>query len=120
MRVLLVDDDPMVGKLVSRQLRAWGCEPVLASSVDEALGRLAAEPFDLVLSDIQMPEKDGFALMERVRGSWPDTRVILMSGQGAPGVRERSLEAGASRFLAKPFSRSALGQALGRLPSPFR
>jgi DNA-binding NtrC family response regulator len=118
-RILVVDDDPAMAQLLGEQLSAWGYEAALAHSVESALALLAATRFQLVLSDLHMPPRDGFQLLAAVRSRWPATAVALMSAFPAPDTEKQALEAGAFAFLSKPFSLDDLGKALERgLPRP--
>ena len=122
MRILVVDDDPMMSQLVVELLGGWSCESASAGSVDEALALLAAETFDLVLSDLQMPRRSGFDLLQVVRDTWPELPVVLFSSFPAAEMTKQAIDAGARGFLAKPFSgralRAALESGVGRpLPS---
>ena len=117
LRILVVDDDPTMTQLLVELLRAWSCEAAGAWSLDEALGLLAARSFDLVLSDLYMPPRSGFELLERIRSSWPDTAVILMSSFPAQETKKQALDAGALAFLSKPFSLDVLQEMVEGLAS---
>jgi PAS domain S-box-containing protein len=78
-RVLVVDDDAGVRESVAEILRADGCEVTCAGDAKEALRLLLAQTFDLVLSDVVMPEMDGYELFVEVRRRWPQTRMVLMT-----------------------------------------
>ena len=72
-RVLIVDDELPIRKILTRWLRAWGYDVTPAASAVEALDVMAAEPKDIMLCDVTMPEHDGFWLVERVQAQWPQT-----------------------------------------------
>jgi DNA-binding response OmpR family regulator len=112
LRVLVVDDDPEMAQLISEQLSAWHCEPAAAGGVDEALALLATRPFDLVLSDLHMPRRNGFELLRLVQESWSGTPVILFSSFPSAEARQQALDRGARRFLSKPFALAALREAV--------
>jgi two-component system capsular synthesis sensor histidine kinase RcsC len=112
MRVLVVDDDPEMAELISEHLCAWDCEPASAGGVDEALALLTTRPFDLVLSDLHMPRRSGFELLQLVQENWSGTPVILLSSFPSAEAKRRALEGGARRFLAKPFALGALREAI--------
>jgi PAS domain S-box-containing protein len=78
-RILVVDDDAGVRESVAAILRADGCEVVSAGDGAEAIRRLENDPFDVVLSDVVMPEMDGYELFLQTRRRWPSTKVILMT-----------------------------------------
>lgn len=79
LRVLVVDDDAGVRDSVGEILRADGCQVFCCGDAKEALRRLVSDTFDVVLSDVVMPEMDGYELFIEVRRRWPQTRVVLMT-----------------------------------------
>lgn len=85
-RVLIVDDDLAIGGVVARRLERAGYGVCLAFSGALALAALAsgACDFDLVLSDIRMPDMNGMDLAHEIQRGWPDLPVLLMSGYEAP------------------------------------
>ncbi|MCC6335861.1 MAG: response regulator [Myxococcales bacterium] len=114
-RVLVVDDEPGIRRAVRRLLEAAGFDVVEAASGNEALRRFeGGERFDVLLSDMRMPDGDGSSTAGAVRRLAPGTRVVLMSG-----FHERLDDdalACAHHFLAKPFSQEALLAALRGSP----
>ena len=112
MKVLVVDDDPVVLKSCQRVLTEEGFELALASSAAGALVRLKEGCFDLLLADIKMPEKDGLFLMEQARQQCPDIPVLVMSGYPTPDTISRSAALGATDFIAKPFTPDELIEAI--------
>ncbi len=115
MRVLLVDDNPVNRLLASGQLKALGnVRARTASSGRDALELLRAEPFDVVLMDMQMPEMDGLEATRRLReiplAAQP--RVIAMTASAFEEDRHACIAAGMDGFLAKPVSLAALRDAL--------
>ncbi len=113
MRVLIVDDDPMVVESCRRILVAEGIELTVAGSADYAESILIAEaPFDLMLTDIKMPKQDGFHLIARARAAHPDLRVLMMTGYLTPETVERGRQCGANGFIAKPFTPDELVTAV--------
>jgi CheY-like chemotaxis protein/anti-sigma regulatory factor (Ser/Thr protein kinase) len=103
MRILAVDDEPAIGNMLRRLLRADGHVLDYAGSAAEALDRLAADPYDVVVSDLGLGEgADGLSLAEQVRQQWPGVRFILASGSvdiDADQARARGVHA----FLSKPY-----------------
>src|SRR5580692_1134565 len=103
-RVLLVDDDSAVLAMMSQGLERKGFDVVAASSVTEALRRIATESFDVLITDLHMPDPgDGFTVVSAMRHSQPDVLTLLVSGY--PDVRSATaailLEADA--IIVKPF-----------------
>lgn len=102
-RILVVDDDPEILELLRDALRLAGYEPEVTTDSVAAMAGLAAGGYDLVLSDIMMPEVSGLRLLSAAKRASPGTEVILLTGHPTP---ERALEAargGAFACLAKPF-----------------
>jgi hypothetical protein len=105
-RVLVIDDEPDGRTLIARILEGCGAQPVCAADANEALSVLAAESIDVLLSDIGMPDMDGFEFIRRVRlldkdrtGPLP---AIAITAYARPEDRQRSLLAGFHMHLAKP------------------
>jgi two-component system C4-dicarboxylate transport response regulator DctD len=107
-RVLLVDDDRAVREALGQSLELAGMRPVLAGSYIEAKDHIAAEFEGVVLSDIRMPGKDGFALLDLARKVDPDLPVILLTGEGDVPTAVRGMTGGAFDFLEKPCNPSEL------------
>ena len=106
--MLLVDDDRAVREALGQSLELAGMRPVLAGSYIEAKDHIAAEFEGVVLSDIRMPGKDGFALLDLARKVDPDLPVILLTGEGDVPTAVRGMTGGAFDFLEKPCNPSEL------------
>lgn len=111
MKVLIVDDQLVVRKLVSEHLARSGHQSVAVESAEQCLRRLEGDSYDLVISDIEMPGRSGLDLLSDIRSSIPDLPVILISGSNDPWHERRSAELGAG-YLRKPFSQDALLRAM--------
>lgn len=110
-RLLLVDDDDFLRKLIARQLRMRGAEVDEAARARAALDRLEARAYDILVADVQMPGRSGLWLLERVRERWPDLPVILISARtAAPRSTDRAHSPDA--FLRKPFEIDALADRI--------
>lgn len=102
-RVLVVDDDPTILAVIGRILRAHHFEVLEASGTDEALLALrGAGVVPLVVTDIHMPGRDGIALLEELRQRYPDTAVMMLTGDADIGTAVECLKRGASDYLSKP------------------
>ncbi len=104
-RILVVDDGAENRDLLARRLAREGYAVAVAEDGARALARVAREPFDLVLLDVMMPELDGFAVLERLKGD-PATRdipVIMISALDDVASVVRCIEHGAEDYLPKPF-----------------
>ncbi len=116
--VLVVDDDLAMREMIISLLRERGIDAEGAESVDAALSVLRGNPVDAILSDIRMPERDGFELLREVRALQPGTPVVLMSSFGGDAHATLSERAGAAAYLSKPFQPSELSAALERALDP--
>ncbi len=101
-RILVVDDDPSVRRLLRRCLEQEGYSVTEAASGAEAIGRLATDTFHLVTLDLNLPDGDGFAVGReiRLRSQVP---IIMVTGKGDPIDRVAGLELGADDYVTKPF-----------------
>ncbi|MCE4554899.1 hybrid sensor histidine kinase/response regulator [Roseateles cellulosilyticus] len=120
-RVLVVDDDRDAGAMLRLVLGEKGAHAVVVTSVDDALAAVAQQSFDVLISDIGMPGKDGYALMRELRAHAVRARhgqplkAIALTAFGRPEDRHQSLEAGFDEHFAKPLRPHLLLQALERL-----
>jgi DNA-binding NtrC family response regulator len=103
MKILVVDDDAIVIKSCRRILEAEGFEVTTVPSADEALEKIKAYDFDLVVMDVKMPKHDGIFLMREFKKNWPDIPIIVMSGYPIPETIADVLRLGAIQFIPKPF-----------------
>ena len=103
-KVLVVDDDPVVGKSFDRVLSGKGYAVITASNGQEALNKLEAEDYDVVFTDIKMPGMSGLEMAERVKERRPWLPVVIVTGYGSPDNEARAEAAGVSGFLRKPLS----------------
>jgi CheY-like chemotaxis protein len=103
-RVLVVDDDPVVGKSFNRVLSQKGYVVITAQNAQEALTKLQEGGYDAVFTDIRMPGMDGLELAERVKAKTPWTPVVIVTGYGTAANEARAKAAGVSAFLQKPLS----------------
>ena len=103
-QVLVVDDDPIVGKSFNRVLSQKGYVVVTAENAAEALEKMRSQEYDLVYSDIKMPGMSGIELAEEIRARKPWTPVVIVTGYGSTDNQARAKAAGVSAFLNKPLS----------------
>ena len=115
-RILVVDDDVHVRKLLTLYLGAAGLEVREAASGDEAL-RLWGDDgaFDLVLLDLILPHHGGFRLCQRFKEGSSGPIVVIMTGDATPETRLSAKECGADDFIAKPFDPTKLVARLKEL-----
>jgi CheY-like chemotaxis protein len=103
-KILVVDDDPVVGKSFNRVLTDKGYVVITAQNAQEALDQLRGGGFDAVFTDIRMPGMDGLELAEHVKARQPWTPVVIVTGYGTEANEARAKAAGVSAFLRKPLS----------------
>ncbi len=103
-KVLVVDDDPVVGLSFNRVLSGKGYVVVTAENGFEALAKLQNDKYDLVFTDLRMPGMTGVEVAESIRAHQPWTPVVIVTGYGSKTSEERARAAGVSDFLHKPLS----------------
>jgi signal transduction histidine kinase/CheY-like chemotaxis protein/HPt (histidine-containing phosphotransfer) domain-containing protein len=122
-RVLLAEDNLINQKLTLTVLRSFGCEAFAVGDGEEAIARLAREPFDVVLMDCQMPRLDGFAATRGIRAreaARHEARripIIALTAHAMRSDREECLAAGMDDYLSKPFGKEKLRALLERWTS---
>ena len=100
--ILVVDDDDVIRDTLCELLSGeYACQT--ADTAEQALTKLKAQPFDVVLTDISMPGLTGMELLSRVRRLYPDTPVIIISGLADEEQAQSLIELGAFDYLLKPF-----------------
>ena len=118
-RILIVDDEPKLAALLAETLAAPGREIAVAHTAAGAWAALAAEPADLVITDLRMEsEEAGLALIERLRSAAPGTRTMLVTAFASIEAGVRALELGAAEYLVKPVRLRALRESVDRLLAP--
>jgi CheY-like chemotaxis protein len=105
-RILVVDDDEMVLMALDELLKPEGYEVQTVASGTEALQKLDESAYDLIMTDVIMPEMDGFELCKRIREKekYREIPVVFLTAKTRDEDRVRGLEAGANLFLSKPIS----------------
>jgi two-component system, sensor histidine kinase and response regulator len=117
--VLVVDDNDTNRRILENMLAEWGMSPAMAASASIALemldrARLAGGPFPLVLTDVHMPEIDGFDFIERLRRNpaFAETRIIMLTSGGQRGDAARCRELRVASYITKPVSQAELKRAI--------
>lgn len=113
--ILVIDDDASVREVVSEMLRMEGHDVTIAENGREAIAKLAGQRFDLIITDLIMPEKEGIETIAEIRRSDAEIRILAISGGGrlGPGdYLETARYIGADATLAKPFARQDLLAAI--------
>jgi len=112
--VLLVDDEPIVGKRLGPALTKIGCDVEAFEDPKKALDRIDQKTFDVVVTDIRMAEIDGMQVLDHVRMKSPRTRVILITGYAMMELAREAMDKGAFDFISKPFKANDLRQVVAR------
>ncbi|HYO82685.1 MAG TPA: sigma-54 dependent transcriptional regulator [Bryobacteraceae bacterium] len=113
-RVLVVEDDNSVRSTVTTFLELEGFDVEAVSSTREALARLQARGYDIVLSDIYLDERTGLDVLAAAKAAHPDCAVILMTGRGTVETVMRATAGGAFDYIAKPFELDGLLEVIRR------
>jgi hypothetical protein len=115
-RVLVVEDDARLREVLQRRLTSWGYSMQVATTAEHALAVLdaAAEPFQLIMTDLVMPGLDGRSFATQVLASWPDAKILFMSGYSDHAAVKTTAISAAEHFIAKPFTSEQLASAIDR------
>jgi DNA-binding response OmpR family regulator len=105
-RILVVDDEPHIRRVLSAVLGSRGYEVMMASDGTEGLDEFETEEIDLVILDLMMPGANGLEILSKIRTNQhrADTPVIILTAKGQDTDRDAALAGGANDFLTKPFS----------------
>jgi len=114
-RLLVVDDDLSIRNLLGQFLKRMGFDYVLAENGKGALDFIEASPFTIIVTDLVMPQIDGFELLKLVKESWPEIDVIIMTGYTKNFKYTDVIYAGASDFVQKPFTLDEFEAKLNRV-----
>ena len=122
LEILLLDDEPIVGKRLKPALSKIGCEVEVFEDPLSAVARIDEKDFDIVVTDIRMDEMDGMQILEHVLAKSPKTKVIMITGYAMIALAREAMEKGAFDFIAKPFKpddlRIVIAKAAEALGSP--
>jgi DNA-binding response OmpR family regulator len=117
-KILVIDDHPHMRDILALFLTAGGHQIELCSDGTTALARLASEPFDLIVTDLRLPDLPGLDVVRKAKEVWPQTPTLVMSGASDLVDSDALARRGVDYLLSKPFTRqqfmamvaSALGQ----------
>jgi two-component system copper resistance phosphate regulon response regulator CusR len=112
MHLLIVEDDTKLARALRRGLERDGFTVELATDGEEALSKAAAERYDVMVLDIMLPRRDGFAVLAELRRDDPRLPVLMLTARAHVRDRIRGLDAGADDYLVKPFE---FGELVARL-----
>jgi two-component system response regulator HydG len=103
-KILLIEDDISFCKLLEKFLIKNGFDVIVAFSAAEARLAIKKESFDLILTDLRLPDSDGIGLMSEFKTSFPETPVILMTGYSDVNTAVKAIKNGAADYISKPFN----------------
>jgi len=112
--VLIVDDEPAITSVISRQLSRDGFDCKEAASGEEALGHLDEREFDVIVTDVKMPEMSGIELLKIVKERDPEIQVIVMTGNPDVDFAVEAIRSQVDDYLVKPFELSQLSHSVFR------
>ena len=115
--ILVVDDEPNIVLSLEFLLKQAGFRVRAVSNGEAALAAIAQEPPDLVLLDVMIPGRDGYAVCQEIRSNpaWRDMRIIMLTAKGGDIQREKGLSLGADEYVTKPFSTRELVERVRRV-----
>jgi DNA-binding NtrC family response regulator len=111
-KVLVIDDEEIVRLSCERTLRPAGYDVSVAAGGREGVELLEKESYALVLLDLKMPDMDGIEVLNRIQESWPDTKVVMITGYSTVDTAVQALRLGAVNFIEKPFTPDTLLKAV--------
>ncbi|KPJ54553.1 MAG: hypothetical protein AMJ37_00420 [Dehalococcoidia bacterium DG_18] len=114
-KILLVDDDPEVSEVLELMLDQIGSEVTVVSQGQEAITRFEQGEYDLVITDLGMPDISGWEVAKAVKQKSPGTPVVLITGWGVQLDSEQRNKSGVDGVIAKPFSKQVLTDEMARL-----
>lgn len=112
--ILLLDDEPIVGKRLKPALEKEGYTVEVFEDGRSALARLGQQRFDIVVTDVRMDDVDGIQVLEAVQAMSRRTKVILITGYATVELAREALAKGAYDFIAKPFKPNDLRVVIGK------
>ena len=116
-KVLIVEDNPDIAKLVSLHLKDLDCEVALAADGLRGLEEARARRYDLIILDLMLPGMEGLEVCRRLRGETDYTPILMLTAKSSEVDRVVGLEIGADDYLTKPFS---IGELIARVKAIFR
>ncbi len=118
--ILVVDDDPIILESIAELLKLEGYRVSTAASAEQALPKLEEHPYQLVLTDVNMPSVSGMELLRKIRVKHPETVVVLITGYGTIESAVESIKAGAYHYVTKPIIDEEIKVIVARALEPHR
>jgi len=119
-KILVVDDDPSLRRVLEVQLEQDGYEVAAAASVPQTLSLLQLRPFDLLITDLKMPGMSGLELLKQTRSQYPQTIVVMLTAFGTVDTAVEAMKAGAYDYLTKPVHPDEMLVVVRRAPEHVR
>jgi DNA-binding response OmpR family regulator len=115
--ILVADDEPNIVLSLEFLLKQAGFRVRTVADGEAALAAIAQEPPNLVLLDVMIPGRDGYAVCQEIRSNpaWRDVRIIMLTAKGGEIQREKGLSLGADEYVTKPFSTRELVDRVRRM-----
>ena len=114
-KILLVDDDQSILEILADLMAIFGHDYVTAQNGVEAIEKLKHNFFDIVLTDMIMPDIDGMELLKHIKRNYPNIKVMVVTGYERAFTYTDVIRAGASDFISKPFNTDELEAKINRL-----
>ena len=111
-RVLIVDDEESICVTLAEFVKDDQYEVHTAADAEEALRLIEDQPFDVVVTDIVLPRMNGVALLGEIRKRWPDTQVVMLTGDPTVETAAKAVRAGAFDYLTKPVTKNAINRVV--------
>lgn len=113
-KILVIDDEDIVRTSCCRTLVPEGYDMKTAGNGFEGLKMLEEEKFDLVLTDLKMPDMDGIEVLKKIKEEWPEIMVIIITGYQTVDTAVKSIKLGAFDYIEKPFTPDTLIAAVAK------
>ena len=114
-KILIVDDNPNMSSLLSEMLEVFDYESTIASDGIQALEKLEADKFAMVITDMRMPRMSGLELLQKVKETHPKIKVVLISGYSSGEVESQAQDLKADGFIGKPLMVADIEKVLSDL-----
>ena len=111
-KVLVAEDNPAVREFIERAIKTLGVKVVSVSDGQQALDALNQDTYDVLVTDIVMPNVDGIALALKAVRQYPNLKIVMISGYAQERMRAHNLDALVHRIIAKPFSLEEICEAV--------
>ncbi len=120
LKVLVLDDEPIVGSRIKPSLERAGYEVEVMTDSQQAMARIRDVRFDIVVTDFKMSRVSGLDLLQAQKRLWPDTEVIIITGYATMETARQAAECGVFDFIPKPFRLRDLKEVIGRAAEQVR